>query len=202
MVRAEYPAGQPMQGGNAVGIKQYRATVEPGAVLTRASAARSTSQQAAHVVQMVLDPQNADLMGKVAGRVSELMVDGPQAFGLKWIGPIGTNDPKLAELHAAVKSISDLLTTVHGRRAEEAAKSFANTMKMVNSPQALAAAINQYAKIADEIAAQGAVPTTAVTGAPQTPRRRPVAASPVNNRRRRQTSRPRHSAAVLPAGRG
>jgi hypothetical protein len=161
---AALPPGVPVVNGQPTGKALYTSTRQPGTILARGSAAGSVISQGENVAKMVEDPKNADLMGKVSGRVSDLLTEGPQSFGLKWVGPIGTNDTRLTELHTAVKSISDLLTTVHGRRAEEAAKNFSNTLRLVNSPKALAGALRQYTRIAQEIQAQSMQPTTPVTG--------------------------------------
>lgn len=169
------PAGQPTQVGPdgkpiMVGTKQFRATIEPGSVLQRASAARTVMVHGEDTAKMVEDPKNADLFGKVKGRWNELLVEGPQMFAAKWVGPIGTNDTRLAQAHAALKSISDLLTTVHGRRAEESARNFEHSLALVNSPQALAAVIRTYTKVAQDVAAEGNRPITPVTTSRTVPR--------------------------------
>lgn len=149
----ELPAGQPMVDGNVIGTKQYASTREPGTILSRGSAAHSVIEQGDHVLSMVEDPKNADLFGKIGGRWSEFMA-----------GRVGSDDPRLTAMRASVKSISDLLTTVHGRRAEQAAANFEHTMLLIHSPQALAAAIREYQNIAREIAAEAQRPTTTTSG--------------------------------------
>jgi len=163
------PAGQPIVDINGtatpVGTRQFAATKQPGSVLQRASTGYVLQSQGESAAKMVEDPANADFFGKIAGRVSQLKTEGPAMFGKKMFGPIGTNDPRLTRLHGALKSISDLLTTVHGRRAEESARNFENSLAMVNSPQALAAVIRQYTSVARDVAAEAQRTIVPVTGA-------------------------------------
>jgi hypothetical protein len=167
------PAGLPLvdtvDGQQPVGTRLFAATKEPGSVLQRASTGRVVVQHAEDTARMVEDPKNAEFFGKVAGRISDLKTDGPSAFGYKLFGPIGTNDPRLTQLHGAIKSVSDLLTTVHGRRAEESARNFERSLAKANSPAALAAILRQYGKIAEEVAAEGSRSIVPVSGSSRVP---------------------------------
>lgn len=163
------PAGQPIVDINGtptpVGTRQYAATKMPASVIQRSSTARVAMQQGQDVLKVIEDPANADLFGKLQGRWNQLQTEGPEMFGKKFIGPLGTNDPRLAHLHAALKSISDLLVTVHGRRDSQSARNFEASMGTVNSPQALAAVVRQYTQdLTKEVAAESGRTTVPVTG--------------------------------------
>lgn len=164
------PAGQPIVDINGtptqVGTRQFMATKQPASVIQRSSTARVAMQQGQDVLKVIEDPANAALFGKLQGRWNQLQTEGPEMFGKKFIGPLGTNDPKLAHLHAALKSISDLLVTVHGRRDSQSARNFEQSMGTVNSPQALAAVVRQYTQdLTREVAAEAGRTTVPVTGA-------------------------------------
>lgn len=174
------PAGQPIEMINhepsLVGTKLYQTTKMPASVIQRASTANVTIQQGQRVLQQIEDPANAELFGKLAGRWNELQTEGPEMFGKKFFGPIGTNDPRLARLHSALKSISDLLVTVHGRRDSQSARNFEASMSTVNSAEALAAVVRQYTQeVTKEIAGEAGRTTV-----PVSPGRGPVPISPTS----------------------
>jgi hypothetical protein len=148
-----------------VGMKQYLASKEPASAIQRASTAHVALPLIDDAISMIEDPKNAEFYGKIAGRWSELQTEGPTAFGKKVFGPIGSNDPRLSALHAAGKSISALLMTVHGSRAIGLIEDYERSMSMANSPSAAAAVLRQYRKVAVGAAAEAGRTTVPVTGA-------------------------------------
>lgn len=110
------------------------------------------------VNEFVLDPNNADIFGKIQGHIQPFMA-----------GKIGTDDPRSAQIRADLQSIASLLAPVHGFRAKSAADEFLQTMNQADSPEALVAAIDAYSSMA-QIVAEGGLPVFAGQGGKPTQR--------------------------------
>lgn len=114
------------------------------ATRTKAETAGPVISQADDLVAFAKDPKNADLFGKIGGRWTELMS-----------GKIGTGDKRMAVLAPKIRSLASLLAPLHGFRSANAAEEFTKTMPLMDSPDAFAAAVNEYKAVAQRVKESG-----------------------------------------------
>jgi hypothetical protein len=153
--------------GQTVGTAFQRMYQPTAATLTKAQTALPVISQANDLIDFARDPANADLFGKVAGRWTDLMAN-----------KIGTEDKRMAVLAPKIRSLASLLAPLHGFRSQNAAQEFMQTMPIMDSPEAFAAAVKEYSNVAyrvNESGKPGAKPPAA--SAPTPPPTAPRAAA-------------------------
>lgn len=148
------PAGMLMMRGedgllHAVGTRFAANVRMPAAVRTKAAAAENSIIHGQGMVDFAMNPENADLFGKLQGRWDKFLA-----------GKLGADDPRSAKLLSDTSSMAALLPAIHGFRSMSAAEEFLKTLNRADSPEAFAAAVQSYMDMARIVHDRGENPVS------------------------------------------
>lgn len=149
------PGGLQTDSGQPVGTAFQQNVLPTAATRTKAQTASPFMTQAEDLKAYALDPKNADIFGKIGGRWTELMG-----------GKIGTDDERISRLIPKIRSLASLAAPLHGFRGSNVVEDFTKSMPVVDSPQAFAAAVDEYAKTGSTIQRLGTPKTKGGAGSP------------------------------------
>jgi hypothetical protein len=148
------PAGMLMMRGedgllHAVGTRFASNVRMPAAIRTKAAAAENSIVHGQGMVDFAMNPENADLFGKLQGRWDKFLA-----------GKLGADDPRSAKLLSDTSSMAALLPAIHGFRSMSAAEEFLKTLNRADSPEAFAAAVQSYMDMARIVHDRGENPVS------------------------------------------